>query len=85
MESSFFYLLMTDSPELRSDMDWKEHFDGKTGQIQDEYMLPYFKEEDYSKGILEGYKALLVEVYKSTDQPEEKITPHHIQYACKPA
>lgn len=56
--------------------------DGKTGRIQDEYMLPYFKEGDYSKGILEGYKALLVEIYKEYGiEPEEEITatPQPIQ------
>lgn len=37
--------------------------DGKTGRIQDDYMLPYYQEGDYAAGILEGYKAILVEVY----------------------
>ena len=37
--------------------------DGKTGRIQDNYMLPYFKEGDYSSGLLNGYKAILIEVY----------------------
>lgn len=37
--------------------------DGKTGRIQDEYMIPYYKEGNFSKGILEGYKAILLEVY----------------------
>ena len=31
--------------------------DGLTGRIQDQYMIPYFKEGNYSKGILQGYKA----------------------------
>lgn len=31
--------------------------DGKTGRIQDKYMLPYFKQGDYSKGITQGYLA----------------------------
>ncbi|WP_129725004.1 TPM domain-containing protein [Xylanivirga thermophila] len=46
--------------------------DGKTGRIQDEYMLPYFKSGDYSSGILEGYRSVLMEIYKEYDiEPEE--------------
>jgi uncharacterized protein len=36
--------------------------DGKTGRIQDEYMLPYFRENDYDSGIKNGYLAILNEV-----------------------
>ncbi len=32
--------------------------DAKTGQIQDQYMLPHFRQNDYDKGILNGYLAL---------------------------
>lgn len=32
--------------------------DARTGQIQDEYMLPHFKEGQYAQGILDGYTAL---------------------------
>lgn len=32
--------------------------DGKTGRIQDEYMLPYFQSGDYSSGIYNGYMAV---------------------------
>ncbi len=32
--------------------------DGKTGEIQDTYMLPYFKAGDYESGIVNGYFAL---------------------------
>jgi uncharacterized protein len=32
--------------------------DAKTGRIQDEYMLPYFKQGDYNQGIRNGYLAL---------------------------
>lgn len=44
--------------------------DGKTGRIQDEYMLPYFREGDYSKGILNGYNAILKEISKEYDIEE---------------
>lgn len=33
--------------------------DGKTGEIQDKYMLPYFREGNYSAGVLNGYASLL--------------------------
>ena len=36
--------------------------DGKTGRIQDEYMIPYFKDNNFDEGILNGYKALFKEV-----------------------
>ena len=29
--------------------------DAKTGQIQDEYMIPYFQNNEYNLGILNGY------------------------------
>lgn len=38
--------------------------DGKTGRIQDEYMLPYFKNGDYDQGIVNGYLAVVQEVAK---------------------
>ncbi len=36
--------------------------DGKTGRIQDDYMLPYFRIDDYDQGLLNGYKAVVAEV-----------------------
>lgn len=41
--------------------------DGLTGRIQDEYMLPYFKEGDYSKGIVQGYNAVAATIANSAD------------------
>lgn len=38
--------------------------DAKTGRIQDDYMLPYFQQGDYEKGILNGYLAVVGEVAK---------------------
>lgn len=38
--------------------------DGKAGRIRDEYIIPYFKEGDYSKGVYYGYLALAREVAK---------------------
>lgn len=43
--------------------------DAKTGRIQDEYMVPYFKNNDFERGILGGYTAIVNEVaaeYKVT-------------------
>ena len=36
--------------------------DGKTGRIQDDYMLPYYSSGDYDSGIKNGYLAILQEV-----------------------
>lgn len=38
--------------------------DAKTGRIQDEYMIPYFQQGDYDKGIVNGYLAVAGEVAK---------------------
>lgn len=38
--------------------------DAKTGRIQDEYMVPYFQQGDYDKGILNGYLSLATVVAK---------------------
>ncbi|WP_448375161.1 TPM domain-containing protein [Fervidobacterium sp.] len=38
--------------------------DGKAGRIRDEYIIPYFKQGDYSKGVYYGYLALANEVAK---------------------
>ena len=36
--------------------------DSKTGRFQDDYMIPYYKEDDWDKGILNGYKAFYKEL-----------------------
>lgn len=38
--------------------------DGLTGRIQDQAMLPYFRNNDYNNGILNGYAALVRTVLK---------------------
>lgn len=37
--------------------------DGKTGRIQDNYMIPYFKEGDYDSGVQNGFLAIVREIY----------------------
>ena len=54
--------------------------DSKTGWIQDDYMVPYFSNSDYSTGILEGYKAVLLEIYNEYNIESgdlEQMTPHN--------
>lgn len=36
--------------------------DGKTGRIQDEYIIPYLKQNDWNNGIKNGFSAILQEV-----------------------
>ncbi len=36
--------------------------DAKTGRIQDDYMIPYLKKDDYDAGMKNGYLAVLKEV-----------------------
>jgi uncharacterized protein len=38
--------------------------DGKTGRIQDQYMLPAFQQGNYDLGLANGYKAIVAEVAK---------------------
>lgn len=49
--------------------------DAKTGQIQDTYMIPYFQNNDYNKGILNGYSALVQEVAKEYQVTLEISSP----------
>jgi uncharacterized protein len=38
--------------------------DSLTGRLQDQYMIPYFREDNFSEGIMQGYSALVQEVCK---------------------
>ena len=38
--------------------------DGKTGRIQDQYIIPYLKNNNYDEGIKNGFSAILEEVCK---------------------
>ena len=52
--------------------------DAKTGRIQDQYMVNYFQQGDYNKGILNGYQGLVGEVakeYKLELQTDAKPVP----------
>jgi len=52
--------------------------DGKTGSIQDEFMIPYFQQGDYDKGILNGYRAVagvVAKEYKLELKTEGKPAP----------
>lgn len=44
--------------------------DAKTGRIQDDYILPEYKKNNYSGGLLAGYKVIVTQVYK-----EYGVTP----------
>lgn len=41
--------------------------DGKTGRIQDEYIIPYLRDDNYDEGIKNGFSAILQEVCKEYD------------------
>lgn len=59
--------------------------DAKTGRIQDEYMLPYFRAGDYDSGVLAGYQALVQEVAKEygveLSTPAPGVLPLPVQTA----
>lgn len=33
-------------------------YDGKTGRIQDDYMIPYYRNNDFSRGLVKGFNAV---------------------------
>ncbi|MFZ7121352.1 MAG: TPM domain-containing protein [Eubacteriaceae bacterium] len=47
--------------------------DGKTGRFQDTEMLPYYNEGNFSQGILNGFNAIVNEVYKEYGLEEEYL------------
>ena len=47
--------------------------DGKTGRIQDEYIIPYLRNNNFNKGILEGYKACVSSVATEYDIEIDEI------------
>lgn len=38
--------------------------DAKTGRIQDQYMIPYYKNDDFNNGLMQGYSAIVQEICK---------------------
>lgn len=60
--------------------------DGLTGRIQDQYMLPYFRNGDYNQGILRGYSALLQVALKEYNlKPEDLGIKQTAQTSRQPA
>jgi uncharacterized protein len=49
--------------------------DGKTGRIQDEFMVPSFKKNDFNAGIMQGYQALVTEVTKEVKTASAEQAP----------
>jgi uncharacterized protein len=63
--------------------------DGKTGRIQDEYMLPYYKQGKYDLGLRNGYLAVVQEVageYNVTLAPSQnyQATPGETETSSEP-
>ena len=52
--------------------------DGKTGRIQDEYMIPHLKKNEWDEGIKNGFNAILDVILKEYD-----INIDNAQYAQK--
>jgi uncharacterized protein len=53
--------------------------DAKTGRIQDDYMIPYFKDGDYSSGILNGYAVICSEVAKEYNVTLDSLSGSGVQ------
>lgn len=52
--------------------------DGKTGRIMDEYMTPSLRSNDYSAGMLEGYKAVAAQVYQEYGVDSSELSGYGI-------
>lgn len=51
--------------------------DGKTGRILDNYAIPYLKNNDFSTGLTEAYKAIVSEVYEEYGEtPPENLNEY---------
>ncbi len=53
--------------------------DGLTGRIQDQLMLPYFRNGDYNQGILNGYAGLLQVTLKEYNLKLEDLKVGNVQ------
>ena len=54
--------------------------DGKTGRIQDEYIIPYLRNDNYDEGIRNGFSAILQEVCSEYNIEIEGIkTPQEVE------
>lgn len=56
-----------------------------TGRIQDEYMLPYFRDGDYSTGIREGYHAITSAVYNEYGATPKNFDAQNYAIASSPS
>lgn len=56
--------------------------DAKTGRLQDEYMIPYFKDDNFDEGMLNGYKAFFAEVAKEYNF-DSNVTPTRVSNNIK--
>lgn len=57
--------------------------DGKAGAIRDQYMIPYFQSGNYSQGILESFKAIILLIedeYDITLDKTGQIDDYNINY-----
>jgi len=80
-DNGFLMLISTGDRALRFEVGYGLEGalpDGKCGRIQDEYMIPYLSNDNYSQGVLEGYDCIVAEVcneYGIEIPPEVDATP----------
>ncbi len=48
--------------------------DGKTGRIQDDYLIPYLKQNDYNSGVLRTFEQLFSEVAQEYNLSPEELS-----------
>lgn len=66
-DNGFLMLISTGDRALRFEVGYGLEGalpDGKCGRIQDEYMIPYLSENNYSEAVLKGYDQIIAEVCK---------------------
>lgn len=50
--------------------------DAKTGRIQDDYIIPYLKDDKWNEGIRNGFDAIIQEVNAEYDAGLSDVVPH---------
>ena len=52
--------------------------DGKTGRFQDQYIIPYLKENNWDEGIKNGYDAFYAEIVKQNNLSVDYTEPNNV-------
>ncbi|MDO5707085.1 MAG: TPM domain-containing protein [Andreesenia angusta] len=69
-DNGILFLVVIDEKKTRIEVGYGLEgaiTDGKAGRILDDYVIPYFKKDDYDKGIINGFRAIVKEIKAEYD------------------